>query len=174
MFQMIRCLIYVFLDKLLFSSFFVAKLLLRWPKSFPASVNFWFELFTCCFFRKICIVSCPSTQSHTMLSNIIILAAFLHIHRGLGGLGSSSWKIKICEWEIIHGSRRKTKFKFTYQFLCCKNLQLPSQISHASPAQWGGQLQVTVPGPWGLQVPPFWHGFGLQGSGLYKNRKKWM
>ena len=106
MFQMIRCLIYVFLDKLLFSSFFVAKPLLRWPKSFPASVNFWFELFTCCFFRKICIVPCPSTQSHTMLCDVTFLTAFLHSHRGLGGLDSSSWKINTCEWEIIHGSRR--------------------------------------------------------------------
>ena len=103
MFQIIRCLIYVFLDKLLFSSFFVANPLLRWPKSFPASINFWFELFTCCFFRKICIVSCPSTQSHTMLCDVTFLTAFLHSH---GGLGGSSWKIKTCEWEIIHGSRR--------------------------------------------------------------------
>ena len=92
-----------FLDKLLLSFFFVAKPLLRRPKSFPASVNFWFELFACCFSRKICIISLSSTQSHTMLSNIPILTAFLHSH---GGLGGSSWEIKKCEWEIIHRSRR--------------------------------------------------------------------
>ena len=90
MFQVIRCLIYVFLDKLLCSFFFVTKPLLRRPKSTPASVNFVFELFTCCFSRKICIVSLSSAQSHTMLSNITILTAFLHSHRGIGGLDSGS------------------------------------------------------------------------------------
>ena len=163
---MIRCPIYVFFDKLLLSFFFVAKPLLRRPKSFPASVNFWFELFTCCFFRKICIVSCPSTQSHTMLCDVTFLTAFLHSHRGLGGREWNSWKIKTCEWEIIHGSRQKLQIYIP--ILMLKNLYLPSQNSHIGPWQCCGHIHD----PSGLQVPPLWHGLGLQGSWLYQNRRK--
>ena len=49
-----------------------------------------------------------------------------------------------------------------------KILYLPSQNSHIGPVQWGGHIHD----PSGLQVPPLWHGLGLQGSWLYQNRRK--